>query len=154
MAGYQPVRGSRPLLFERLVGPARSAMESESDHGPPRMHGEQELLVSLRRELSDLLNTRAPLAIQELELRVRSTIDYGIPDLSAFPVGQNDAMERLAKHLADAIKVYEPRLHDPVVEIGRLAANTASLSIIVRGTLEHGTMRNMPVTFEFLPEAI
>jgi type VI secretion system lysozyme-like protein len=150
---HQPTRGSRPLLFERLVGPGRPAATLEhvsADRGPPRLHDADDLRASIERELRDLLNTRVPLAIQQIEQRPRTAIDYGIPDLSAFPVGQHDAMDRLAKHVRDAIAVYEPRLHNPTVEIARDSQNADALTLLVRGTIEPGAIHNMPVTFELL----
>ncbi len=121
-----------------------------TDPGPPRLHDEEQLRASVERELKALLNTRAPLSIDVLERRARSAIDYGIPDLSAFPMGEHDAMSRLARHVRDAIAVYEPRLIDPMVEIGRTVQSAQTLSVIVRGALETGTMRRMPVTFELV----
>ena len=121
-----------------------------TDPGPPRLHDEEQLRASVEHELKALLNTRAPLPIDVLERRARSAIDYGIPDLSAFPIGEHDAMNRLARHVRDAIAVYEPRLLDPVVEIGRTVQSAQTLSVIVRGALETGTMRRMPVTFELV----
>jgi type VI secretion system protein ImpF len=152
-ARHPGARGSRPLLFERLVGPARPAADSEAvlaDTGPPRLHDSDGLRASIERELRDLLNTRVPLPIEQLETRPRSAIDYGIPDLAAFPIGQHDAMERLARHLRDAIAVYEPRLLCPVVEVARNRQSADALTLIVRGVLQAGTVRTMPVTFEML----
>lgn len=146
MATYQRSIGVRPLLFERLV--EYDGLPSDMSHsGPSRMHDESALRASVARELSDLLNTRVPLPIDVLEQRARSAIDYGIPDLSAFPRGQHEAMVRLAHHIRSAILAYEPRLHAPAVEIGHTGPNPEILTVIVRGTLHMGMMR-VPVTFE------
>ncbi len=144
MSGFRRTRASRPLLFERLVGPAQTEPD---DPGPPRLHDGQALHASIARELGDLLNTRVPIPISMLEGRVRSTIDYGIPDLSAFPTGEHAAMERLAWHVREAIRAYEPRLRDPELEILRDGQNADSLSVIVRGRTESGTMHDLPMRF-------
>ena len=109
---------------------------------------------SIRRELSDLLNSRAPLPVWQLDQRIRTTIDYGVPDLSAFPSGSPTAMDQLARQVRDAIIAYEPRLQDPVVEIARAPHPLDSLLVRITGTLEKGTMRAMPVAFELLAGAV
>jgi type VI secretion system lysozyme-like protein len=141
------------LLFERLVEPTRSSKETRpgrADPGPPRLYDADDLRASIGRELSQLLNTRAPVPIDTLERRTRSAIDYGIPDLSAFPIGEQGAMVRLERHIREAILAYEPRLRDPVVQIERSTQAAGVLTAVVRGVPEAGTMRGMPVTFELL----
>jgi type VI secretion system lysozyme-like protein len=157
MAPYQRTRGLRPLLFERLIGSPKSAAGTDTgpfDVTPPRLHDAEDLRASVERELSDLLNTRAPLPIDQLEGRSRSAIDYGIPDLSAFPIGEPSAMERLARHVRDVIAVYEPRLCNPGVTIGRSTGSGKTLTVTVTGELESGTIRTMPVTFALVPGAL
>jgi type VI secretion system protein ImpF len=148
MIGFKRTRASRPLLFERLIAPARDALDGQADPGPPRLHDEKALRASIEHELADLLNTRAPVPIETLEQRTRTAIDYGIPDLSAFPIGEHAAMERLKQHVRSAILAYEPRLRDPAVEIVRGGQNAESLTVLVRGTTEGGAMHDMPMTFK------
>ena len=83
-----------------------------------------------------MLNTRVPLDIDTLERRERTTIDYGIPDLSAFPLGNNDAMARLARHITRAISVYEPRLRVGEVTIEASAGQRHALVVHVSGRFE------------------
>jgi type VI secretion system lysozyme-like protein len=157
MALNQRPRGTRPLLFERLIGSARSASGIETDLAnsePSRMHNAEALRASVGRELMDLLNTRAPLPIDQLEGRTRTAIDYGIPDLSAFPIGEISAMARLTRHVRDAIAAYEPRLRNPVVTIDPMTRSGAALTVTVSGELESGTIRNMPVTFALVPGVV
>ncbi len=149
MPHYGRSIGARPLLFERLMesgGPPAGLEIASPGGGPPRMHGEDELRASIQLELSELLNTRAPLPIGALELRERTTVNYGIPDLSAFPLGEHDAMVRLARHVRDAVITYEPRLLDPTVEIVPGPNSGDGLSVILRGSLAMVSMR-LPVSF-------
>lgn len=142
-------RGARPLLFERLCAKGASAVTSDPlVQTSPRLLDEKELRASVARELSDLLNTRAPVPIELLEARARSAIDYGIPDFSAFPMGENDATIRLERHVRQAILTYEPRITDPKIEIARGVGTAESISIVVRGGLQVGMMR-VPVVFRF-----
>ena len=149
MSRFHFTPGSRPLLFERLVASPQPSVGGPLDRPgqkPSRLLDEDALRASVAHELADLLNTRAPIPIHVLEGRIRSTIDYGIPDLSAFPLGEHDATTRLAMHLRKAILAYEPRLSDPVVEIARGVGSADTMSILVRGALQVGMMR-VPVVF-------
>ena len=152
-AGYRRTRGSRPLLFERLIESVHvtaTQQRDPSEPGPPRLHNADDLRASIAREITRLLNTRVPVPIEVLERRVRSTIDYGIPDLSAFPPRDQNAMVRLARHVRDAITAYEPRLRNPVVEIKGSSQNAGMMMLTIRGVPEMGTMRGMPMSFEML----
>ncbi len=154
MSGYRRRHGSRPLFFERLVqadhDPGHGERGPDSPEAGPTaglLHDQQALRASIARELADLFNTRVPIAIDDLERRDRSTVDYGIPDLSAFPVGEDAAMARLARHLHDAIVAYEPRIKLPSVAIRPAAAPRAPLVAVVSGAIELHMMRT-PVMFE------
>ena len=149
MSGYRRIRGARPLLFERLRETIGEALPNNpgATQGSGMLHDEDALRGSIAGALSDLFNTRVPLPIEVLEQRERSAIDYGIPDLSAFPVGENEAIARLARHLRDAIAAYEPRLMDPSIAIERVPRRPRTLIAVVRGTIEIHMMRR-PVVFE------
>lgn len=140
--------GSRPLLFERLVTEPKpgNGEPASQDAASSRLLDQEALRASLGRELTDLFNTRVPTPIQALEGRTRSTIDYGIPDLSAFPIGEHDAMLRLAKHVRDAVLAYEPRLSDPEIEVKPRVGSANTIGILIRGGLKVGMMR-VPVVF-------
>ncbi|HLW69706.1 MAG TPA: type VI secretion system baseplate subunit TssE [Candidatus Binataceae bacterium] len=149
MSRFNFAPGSRALLFDRLAesqGPSAETASNGRDESAARRLDEADLRASVRRELADLLNTRAPVPVGVLEQRTRSTIDYGIPDLSVFPVGEHDATTRLAMHMRRAILAYEPRLSDPVIEIARGVGSAETISILVRGALTVGMMR-VPVVF-------
>lgn len=135
MRDAQTDGGFRPLLFDRI--------EAADNAG-------EGLRASIARELADLLNTRAPLPIDLLEQRRRSTIDYGLPDLSAFPVGNPDAIARLAAHIRRAIATYEPRLVNPVVVIAPDARPGQALAVTVSGMIATGPRRQAPVSFAMI----
>ncbi len=149
MSVYRRSHGARPLIFERLVQAGHDIGRDGGNATPPAglLHDQQALRASIACELADLFNTRVPVAIDDLESRDRSTIDYGIPDLSAFPVGEHAAMTRLAQHLRDAIIAYEPRIRRPSVAIQRSAAQPGPLVAVVSGTIELHMMRTQ-VMFE------
>lgn len=142
MAGAR-TQGAPALLFERLAQPIDRQGASEASR---RMHDAAGVRNSILRQLRSLLNTRVALDIDTLEGRERTTIDYGLPDLSAFPVGNSDAMARLARHIARTISVYEPRLQVQDVAIEALPGRRNALVARVAGSVKVGLMVE-PVSF-------
>jgi type VI secretion system protein ImpF len=143
MAGARRTHGAPALLFERLAQPVDKwgALKAVA-----RVHDTEGLRDSVLQQLRELLNTRVPLDIDTLEGRERTTIDYGIPDLSAFPLGNNDAMARLAGHIARTISLYEPRLCVSDVTLEPLVGKRDALVVQVSGSIKVGTIVE-PVLF-------
>jgi type VI secretion system protein ImpF len=136
------VAGATAPLFERLtdLNPA-----GDSEPRPLRVLTPEGLRESVARELDRLLNTRVPVAAEVLAKRRRSTIDYGIPDLSLFAPRDMDSEVRLTEMLREAIAAYEPRLAEPRVRIAAAAENGAFV-VHVEGGLRLGTVIE-PVSF-------
>jgi type VI secretion system protein ImpF len=151
VSGYRRSRGAPPLLFERLVEPGAVPAATAGPRPPDeatRLHDLADLSTSIGRELEDLLNTRTPLPIEILERRrPRTAIDYGIPDLSSFPLGEHEAVRRLARHLESVVLAFEPRLNDPSVAILPDPCSAGALIAVIRGTVRLDKMR-VPVSFE------
>lgn len=143
MVSGRRTQGAPTLIFERLAQPVHggSALEAVS-----HVHDTEGLRVSVLQQLRYLLNTRVSLDIDTLERRERTTIDYGIPDLSAFPLGNSDAIARLARHIADTISVYEPRLRVGDVVLEPIAGHRDALKAQVSGSIEVGAIVE-PVSF-------
>lgn len=143
MAGARRTQGAPALIFERLAQPV-------DRRGSPtpvaRVHNTEGLRNSVLRQLRLLLNTRVPLDIDTLEGRERTTIDYGIPDLSAFSLGNSDAIARLARHISRTISVYEPRLRVGDVTLEPLAGQRDAVIARVSGNIEVGSIVE-PVSF-------
>jgi type VI secretion system protein ImpF len=135
--------GAPALIFERLAQPLdRQGAPAEV----PRNHDSGALRESVARELQSLLNTRVSLDIDTLEGRERTTIDYGIPDLSAFPLGNSEAIVRLTRHISRTISVYEPRLRVRDVALEPLRGHRDAMLARISGSIEVGTIVE-PVTF-------
>jgi type VI secretion system protein ImpF len=137
------VPGAAAPLFERLTD---LDPEVDTEAQPLRMLSPAALRQSVARELDRLLNTRAPVAADILAARPRSTIDYGIPDLSLFGLRDFDSETRLAEVLRQAIETYEPRLSQPQVRIERSTRQNGALIIHVDGELHLGSMIE-PISF-------
>jgi type VI secretion system lysozyme-like protein len=130
-------------LFERLTDLDPSV---DAEPQPMRLLSLAMLRQSVARELDRLLNTRAPVAADQLERRERSTIDYGIPDLSLFAARDVDSEARLTRMVVDAIAVFEPRLRHPSARIEGAAQQNGALIVHVEGELVVGAMME-PIAF-------
>jgi type VI secretion system protein ImpF len=104
----------RMPLFDRLVDRDRFL---HRELRPMRTLDRRGVKESVRRELEQLFNTRCPIPAHRLAGRLRSVIDYGIPDFSTFSARNQDDWPRLAAILRNAIEVYEPRLAQVQVEV-------------------------------------
>lgn len=104
------VRGAPVPLFDRLslVGAA-----SESRH---QLLSAAQLQDSIGRSLFGLLNTRSRLAPSEFSSSTGTTLDYGIPDISALSAVASPDLELLQSTVAQAVAHYEPRLKDVYVK--------------------------------------
>jgi len=111
---------------------------------------------SIRRDLEDLLNTR--LAWSDLEAYgraprhpdafglERTLTTYGLPDCADIALDESAATEEIRRRMQNAVECFEPRVHDPRVEIrdaGRDLA-TGAMGYLITGS----------VVFEDKPEAI
>lgn len=143
MTGPKPVVGVRPPLFDRLC--------DDDPSTPARLHAFRmldpaELRASVAVELERLLNTRLSVPTGTLPARERSTIDYGIPDLSHYWPRDGDSTNDLERQIEQAIAVFEPRLLAPRARIVRPAEQRDAIIVEVAGRLAIGTMME-PVTF-------
>lgn len=136
------VPGAPALLFERLTD-ADPGVDNEPQ--PLRMLSPAELRRSVALELDRLLNTRAPVSADLLAERARTTVDYGIPDLSLF--GRDfDSESKLTEAVRRAVEVFEPRLVQPRIRVERSAQQNGALVVHVDGGLRLGAMIE-PISF-------
>jgi type VI secretion system protein ImpF len=131
--GPRTVEATRPLLFERLAGDYPDLPGGLPASG---LYGKPELLASIERELGNLFNTRAPVDVATLDQRWRTTIDYGIPDLSLYGVGEGLARLSLAEQLTRAVEAYEPRLMQPAIEVVPHPERERQLVAVIAGTIQ------------------
>jgi type VI secretion system protein ImpF len=76
---------------------------------------------TLKRDLEWLLNTRQPpiSEICDYPLAKASTINYGLPDISAMGLNSASDNRRLRQSIETCLKNYEPRLTDVRVTLER-----------------------------------
>ena len=124
--------GSRAPLFDRLID-ARPREPEELR--PARVLGRSELLESIRRELARVLNTRCSESIETLKGQPRTVVNFGLPDFFTLSPTSDRDRQRLATLIADAVRVYEPRLQSPAVDITSDPSRSRELVVVVHGTL-------------------
>ena len=155
IATGQQRAGVRALLFDRIV---RRERDGDTDGGSGGLapahdvYDENALRASIAEQLYWLLNTRVPIDFHALDARtragIRSTIDYGLPDLTAYPVGDDHARVRLHDHLAQTIALYEPRLLHPQVVLAPGDGRNATLVAEISGAMRIGLIE-VPIAFRF-----
>ncbi|WP_432723263.1 type VI secretion system baseplate subunit TssE [Jeongeupia wiesaeckerbachi] len=125
----------RAPLFERL---ADDAPDQHTDLTPHWHYDVDEVLRSIRTELSQLLNTRRETIQNPHPL---SVIDYGVDDWSAFAATAPQQQRRIERQLAEAIRRFEPRIHEPQVRLVPLPGQAQRLGVQVSGkVVGHATM--------------
>jgi type VI secretion system protein len=109
----------------RLLERVRAAMGG----GRPGRSKSDELLESLERHLSLILNTRQGSS--------RSAMDYGMPDfVSLMGRGDLDAIRDLSRMLSEVVREYEPRIRGAEVAYSPGREDTGVLEFSLSGSVE------------------
>ena len=143
MSPFRPEDNVRAALFDRLID---LEPEIQREPRPLRTMNVKGLYKSVREELNRLLNSKCPLTFDELENRERTTIDYGVPDFSAFNPQSVDDQRLLAKNIKDTIGIYEHRLENVRIKIEKFVDDEKALFVQIEGFLAFETVRE-PVSF-------
>ena len=91
--------------------------------------------MSIGRELSRLMNTRSRLTISEFAQNGGTTLDYGVPDISALSPRSDADLELLQATVRQAVIFYEPRLKDVTIKAFRAADSGNSATLLIGGTV-------------------
>ena len=137
-----PVQGGRALLFERLAHDPWQPAEAV----PFRVLDGAALRRSVRREVEDLLNTRCTVRLAELEGRPRTTLEYGLPDVTGMRAADADARAVIAARIEAAIAAYEPRLRQVRATVQAVPGRPRELRAHLEGLLVQGA-HPAPVAF-------
>lgn len=113
ITGPRLMQGVAAPLFDRLVDVGEGANTQS-------MLDRDGMILSIAGEISQLLNTRCPRPRAAMAGRRRTTLEYGIPDLSGFQPFDSVAEAALVAELELAIATFEPRLLSPRVRLSRL----------------------------------
>jgi len=123
------VRGSSIPLFDRL-----SSLEGAGGNRHQLLTPEQ-LEVSIGRELSRLMNTRSRLKPSEYAASTGTTLDYGIPDISALSPKSHPDLDLLQATIRQAVNHYEPRLRDVTVKAFPATRGGGGATLLIGGTV-------------------
>jgi type VI secretion system lysozyme-like protein len=147
-------RGAPVLLFDRLIprGQAGDHRLRSARMGWREVYDRRQLEASIAEQLAWLLNTRVPISYAEMEVRTRegrrTTLDYGLPDLTVYRVDDASRTARLARHIAETIAIYEPRLGNPQVQLRPREGRSDVLVAEIGGEMKLGNVA-VPVSFQF-----
>ena len=126
------VRGIAIPLFDKLSTNDESAKRGAFLLSPDQVH------ASICRELSRLFNTRSRLMPSEFAQSSGTTIDYGIPDFSAFSAERPEDVAVIASGILQAIGHYETRLSKVNVNVLAAPLRGDPARIIVSGNVTIG----------------
>jgi type VI secretion system protein ImpF len=120
------IRGASTPLFERLQGGDATQLG--------HVMSPAQLELSIGRELSRLLNTRSGLVLRDFMESGGTTLDYGIPDVSALSSRSQSDLDLLQSAIAKAIAMYEPRLKNVIVKADS-SATDATTRVAISGAV-------------------
>ena len=125
---------ARGSLFDRLIDLDPYVQETSTTL---KTLTRKELVESVKREISWLLNTTCSFSQEDLEGRERNCLNYGVYDFSCFFPDSSDNRTRLAKIVEDAIEAYEPRLKNTEVTVNEMSSKNDkfTLSLLIDGEL-------------------
>ncbi len=108
-----PFLRTKALLFDRL-----SSVLDENPATQAGFIGLDDVKRSIIEQLEHLLNTRiAPPVAGQLQQETPTVLTYGIPDYSAWSVGDTGKMRLLVRSIEQAIAAFEPRLKNVRAEL-------------------------------------
>lgn len=134
------IRGALVPLFDRLSS-ADDSVKTEQLLTP------EQLQYSIARDLSRLLNTRSRLLAAEFVADDGTTIDYGMPDISALSPKSDSDLATLQSLVAHAIHCFEPRLKQVEIKAFASSAFAGGVVLIISGVVTIGLML-MQLNFE------
>ena len=143
-----PVRrpGLRLPLLDRLAD-----REPGEELQPKRVLSERDIKASILAELSRLLNTRCPVRIDALRGQERSVVNFGMPDVLTLNPTSDADRQRLASLITAAVRAYEPRLRNPVLEVAIDPARPRALRVVLQAMLVLDHLSE-PVSFPLVVE--
>lgn len=100
--------GLQPSLLDRLIDPESAGTAILIGYD------ERKMLIAVRRDLEELLNTRQthaglPDAYEQIH---KSIVAYGLPDLVTMEAITSKHRETIAERIQKIIELFEPRLKD------------------------------------------
>ncbi|RMH18226.1 MAG: type VI secretion system baseplate subunit TssE [Gemmatimonadetes bacterium] len=98
-----------------------------------------------------LLRTRTDVPDEHWWSDAVTMLDYGLPDFTGWYKGSQPDRERLARNIARAIELFEPRLEEAMVAVASPEVGDGPLRVTIRGAIRTATGR-VPVSFPLVLE--
>ena len=162
MSGLQGRERLQPSLLDRLLDDAPRRLKD----GPDQSITTAQLRQYVLRDLAWLLNTSNLATLEDLSgtpLVAKSTLNYGIPGFAGL-LDSSGKASNLERDLAEAIRVYEPRIRPDTLKVrarsvmqdgaaptllfhieGELWAQPAPLQLFIETTIEIETRQAVVV---------
>ncbi len=146
--------GSKALLFDRLID---NDPEESLENPVYRFNDKQDVIDSIVKSVSQILNTRATVKRDEYNNLNNSTLNFGLPtmfglvDFNSFDGMNRTESVRITNLCERAISVFETRLNNIKVEIVSFNKQKQSLSLIINAKLTLETFHSevsFPVSLE------
>ncbi len=131
-------QGAPIPLFEKLIDDDRGIAE---EIPAKRYYNRFELMQSIQDELSRILNTRAGIRKSDYDQLAGNPKNfalpqmYGLSDFSHYDATAKGSYPRIARLCENAIRMFEPRLKNPVVTITGFDSNKAKLMAVIDAEL-------------------
>ena len=126
-------RGALVPLFDRLSSADTSGKAQQ-------LLSPDQLEASIARDLSRLLNTRSMLLCAEFVNQTGTTLDYGMPDISALSSKSQSDLGLLQTVVGHAISCFEPRLKQVEVKAFSSSQFAGGVVLIISGVVTIGLM--------------
>ena len=143
MAGNKDVSGARASIIDRLID---MSPKVKVEVHPLKTLTRKQLRASVMRDVSWLMNTRTPLGGEDYDERELTVVDYGIPDFGSYSPENYKHKKLMAKRIARAIEIFEPRLQNVRVEFEKSMPDEKTLRYSIDADLVVDAVRE-PFSF-------
>ena len=130
--------GAKPPLFDRLID---DNPEEKVDPSHKFSLTPQQLIESIQREISAVLNTRLTAKNADYEDLSQDPLNFGLPslfgfqDFQSFDASNSSQWGRICQLCQQAITTFEPRVTDVQVKIDQFNKLKQALEIQITGTI-------------------
>jgi type VI secretion system protein ImpF len=132
LAEPKKIRGAPVPLFDRLVD---EDCEIVNEQPVKRFYNREELIHSIEREVSNILNTRTTARREDYEDFSENNLNFGLPemfglgDFSRFDATNQSEWDKITRLCEETITRFEPRIKNISVTISEFDRKTQSLNL-------------------------
>ncbi|MDR2464019.1 MAG: type VI secretion system baseplate subunit TssE [Holosporales bacterium] len=110
----------------------------------------EQLFESIQKEVSDILNTRSSYSSEKIKSLIKANEEWrlsgiegvmGLPSLRNIFVEGGYGLPEFARQCEAMIRMYEPRIQNPCIEVSGFNEKSQCLSLIMRGNVQINNYR-------------